>query len=48
MCGAMVFLIFGTAKTLSWNSGPSAEESNGVQANEMDAMKPLKTSSNSQ
>ncbi|CAH1715815.1 unnamed protein product [Aphis gossypii] len=48
MCGAMVFLIFGTAKTLSWNSGPNAEESNGVHTNEMEAMKPLKTSSNSQ
>jgi len=48
MCGAMVFLIFGTAKTLSWNSGPNTEESNGVQTNEMEAMKPLKSSSNSQ
>jgi len=48
MCGAMVFLIFGTAKTLSWNSGPNTEESNGFSTNESEAMKPLKTLSNSQ
>lgn len=48
MCGAMVFLIFGTAKTLPWNSCPKKEESNGVQIQETaEVMKPLKDSPSS-
>jgi len=47
MCGAIVFLIFGTAKTLSWNSGPNADEQNGISTNELEAMKPLKNSTSS-
>lgn len=45
MCGALIFLIFGTAKTLSWNSCPNQEESNGVPLNESDLTKPLKSNS---
>lgn len=41
-CGALVFLIFGTAKTQSWNS--SQQETNGVQLFETEMRKPLKSS----
>lgn len=42
MCGALVFLIFGTTKTQSWNS--SKQETAGVQLFETEIRKPLKSS----
>lgn len=44
MSGALVFLIFGTAKTLSWNSVARKDELNGLQLNEPETTKPLKNS----
>ncbi|VVC33105.1 Major facilitator superfamily,Major facilitator superfamily domain [Cinara cedri] len=41
MCGALIFLIFGTAKTLSWNSESNKAELNGLQLNEPELTKPL-------
>jgi ACS family sodium-dependent inorganic phosphate cotransporter len=43
MVGASVFLIFGTAKTLSWNSNVSKNEPNGIV--ESETLKPLNSSS---
>lgn len=42
MFGALVFLIFGTAKTLPWNSVSSTDKSNDIAFNETEAIKPLK------
>lgn len=42
MFGALVFMIFGTAKTLPWNSVSSQEEPNNIAFNETEAIKPLK------
>lgn len=42
MFGAIVFLIFGTAKTLPWNSVSSKDESNDIAFNETEAIKSLK------
>lgn len=44
MFGALVFLIFGTAKTLSWNSSSNKEESNGIPLDDSEVLKPLSSS----
>jgi ACS family sodium-dependent inorganic phosphate cotransporter len=42
MVGASMFLIFGTAKTLPWNSTTKKEGANGFSINESETLKPLK------
>lgn len=46
MLGAIVFLIFGTAKTLPWNSVSSNEEMDDIAFNETETARPLKGNEN--